>query len=396
MSERGGAVPKALIAALVMGQLGIHATMAGLRMAAALQTLREGAGAWAVGLLLALFSAAAVVSALKAGQLADRFGYHRPVRLAVLLSMAGAGLAVASTLVEGAGHFVLLCGAALVTGAAVNIGMLAIQRTAGLMAEDNTARVKVFSWLGVAPAFSNVIGPVLTGVVIDLFGFRAAYALLMLLPLVTAYTASRVPARLSTPAGQVQPANNSKAWDLLRLPALTRLLTVNWLLAMCWDVHLFAVPVLGHERGFNASTVGLILGTFTASVTLVRLGIPLLAHRLSDLVVLRAAMLGTALVFLLYPLAPNAWLMGLCAAALGVSLGSVQPMVMSLLHEMTPHERHGQALALRSMVMNASGTVMPLVFGASGAWMGAAALFWLVGAMVGSGSWLVGRLRTQA
>jgi len=75
-----------------------------------------------------------------------------------------------------------------------------------------------------------------------------------------------------------------------------------------------------------------------------------------------------------------------------VTLGSVQPMVMSMLHHLTPEQRHGEALALRSMAMNASSTVMPLVFGATGTLMGAAALFWAVGAAVGSGSLLVRRL----
>jgi cyanate permease len=62
---------------------------------------------------------------------------------------------------------------------------------------------------------------------------------------------------------------------------------------MCWDVHAFAVPVLGHERGFSASTIGLILGTFTLAVTGVRLLVPLLAHRIDEVKVLRGAMLGT-------------------------------------------------------------------------------------------------------
>jgi sugar phosphate permease len=181
-------------------------------------------------------------------------------------------------------------------------------------------------------------------------------------------------------------------WDLLRAPGLKRLLVVNWLLSMCWDVHTFAVPILGHERGFSASTIGLILGTFTLSVTLVRAVIAVLAHRLHEAAVVRAAMLATAVVFVLYPLAPNAWLMGSCAALLGLTLGSVQPMVMAMLHHLTPDERHGEALAFRSMAINASSTLMPLVFGATGTLFGAAVLFWAVGGAVGAGSWLARRL----
>ena len=181
-------------------------------------------------------------------------------------------------------------------------------------------------------------------------------------------------------------------WDLLRAPGLKRLLLVNWLLSMGWDVHTFAVPLLGHERGFSASTIGLILGAFTLSVTVVRIVIPLFAHRLREVVVVRSAMLGTGAVFALYPLAPNAWLMGACALLLGIALGSVQPMVMSMLHHLTPDERHGEALAFRSMAINASSTVMPLVFGATGTVLGAAVLFWAVGAAVGAGSWAARRL----
>lgn len=379
-----------MLAALIGGQLGMHSAMAGLRLAAPLQTLGEGYSAWSVGLLLALFAAAPVVTALHAGRLADRLGYHRPVRLAVAISVLGCLLALLSTFVTGAWHFVLLCGAALAAGGGTNVGMLTIQRTAGVAARDSAERVRVFSWLGVAPSFSNVIGPVSAGFLIDAWGFRAAYGLLLLLPLASLLAGRWVP-RLA-PAAPAAAVPGRRAWDLLQLPDLRRLLVVNWLLSTCWDVHTFAVPVLGHERGFPASTIGLILGTFTLAVTGVRMLIPLLAHRLDENTVLRRAMLGTGFVFALYPFAPSPLLMGGLAVLLGITLGSVQPMVMSMLHQMTPDNRHGEALALRSMAINASSTVMPLLFGAVGALVGAAVLFWVVGGAVGAGSWVARRL----
>ncbi len=379
-----------MLLALIAGQLGMHSAMAGLRLAAPLQTLGEGYSAWSVGLLLALFAAAPVATALWAGRLADRLGYHQPVRLAVAISALGCLLALASTFVTGSLHFVLLCGAALAAGGGSNIGMLTVQRTAGLAARDGTERMRVFSWLGIAPSFSNVIGPVTTGFVIDAYGFRAAYAVLLLMPLASLLSARLVPQL--APAGVAAAAAGRKAWDLLRAPGLARLLVVNWLVSTCWDVHTFAVPVLGHERGFSASTIGLILGTFTLSVTAVRLVIPLLAHRLSEITVLRGAMIGTALVFAAYPLAPGPVAMGGLAVLLGITLGSVQPMVMSMLHHLTPDHRHGEALAFRSMAINASSTLMPLAFGAAGTLAGAGLLFWVVGGAVGAGSWLTRRM----
>ena len=379
-----------VLTGLIVGQLGMHAAMAGLRMAAPLQALQEGYSAWAVGLLLALFAAAPVLSAMPAGRLADRLGYHRPVYLAVAMTVLGLALAVISTRVQGQLHFGLLCLAAMAAGAGANTGMLTIQRTAGAAARDSTERVRIFSWLGVAPPFSNVIGAVSAGFMIDGFGFGAAYVLLLLMPIATLLTARQVPQQPSRQAFAAPPTQT--AWDLFRLPGFKRLLTVNWLLSMCWDVHTFALPVLGFERGFSAGTIGLISGTFTLAVTLVRMLIPALAHRLDERRVLQLAMAATGVVFALYPLAPNPWLMAACAAALGVTLGSVQPMVMSMLHHVTPQHRHGEALALRSMAINLSSTALPLVFGATGALLGAAVLFWAVGGAVGLGSALVRRL----
>ena len=382
-----------LIAALVAGQLGLHASMAGLRMAASLQALHEGASPWTVGVLLALFAAAPVAMSLHSGRMADRHGYHRPVRIAAALTLVGLLLALGACAVEGPPHFLLLCAAAAASGTGANMGMLTIQRTAGVLARDGPERMRVFSWLGIAPSLANVIGPVAVGFMIDAQGFAAGYALLLALPLTSLLAARFVPP-VAPRAGTVGPPRST--WDLLAVRPLRRLLAVNWLLSMCWDVHLFAVPVLGHERGFAAATVGLILGTFTLSVTGVRVLIPLLAHRLREVPVVVAAMVGTAAVFAAYPLAPHAWVMAGLAALLGIALGSVQPMVMSMLHQLTPDARHGEALALRSMAIHASSTLMPLLFGALGAAVGAGVLFWMVGGLVGAGSWIARRLPTSA
>jgi hypothetical protein len=243
--------------------------------------------------------------------------------------------------------------------------------------------VRIFSWLGVAPSFSNVVGPVAAGFMIDAFGFSAAYGLLLLMPLATLLR--RAPGAASAVQATCCRAPGRTAWDLLRSPGLKRLLVVNWLLSMCWDVHTFAVPILGHERGFSASTIGLILGTFT----LVGDGHP---HGHPAAGAPAAAGAGAAQrhgghgagVCAVPAGAQRRWLMGACAVAAGLTLGCVQPMVMSMLHHVTPDQRHGEALAFRSMAINASSTVMPLIFGALGAAVGAAALFWVVGGAVGS------------
>ena len=371
------------LVALIIGQIGLHSCMAGIRMAAPLQALRQGHAEWAVGVLMGLFAAAPIVLALQAGRLADRHGYHRPMQIAVALTVLGGLVAVLSTWMGGA-SFVVMCVAASLAGAGANFGLIAIQRTASRTARDGTELKRVFSWLGLAPALSNVVGPVLAGALIDLGGFRSAFVALTLLPLLSLWWARRVP--VEVPAQRVDRDKSTSSWDLLKTPGLRRLLLVNWLISSSWDVHAFVVPILGHERGFSASAIGLILGAFATSVAMVRLVIPGLAHRLRESTVLAGAMVWTAGVFVVYPLVNAAWLMMVCAILLGVALGSVQPMIMSTLHQITPHQRHGEAIALRSMTINLSSAFMPLMFGLAGAAVGAATLFWVMAAALGAGS----------
>ena len=101
----------------------------------------------------------------------------------------------------------------------------------------------------------------------------------------------------------------------------------------------------------------------------------------------------TAMLFAVYPLMPTALSMGVCSVFLGFTLGCVQPMIMSTLHQITPEERHGEALGLRLMAINGSSVVMPMLFGVAGAVIGVAGLFWVTGACVGMGARLASKLK---
>ena len=373
--------PARTLLALIVGQICLHSCMAGVRLASPLLALRQGYSEWAVGVLLGLFAAAPILLALAAGRLADRHGYHRPMRIAVGLTVAGGLFAVVATALD-RGQFLALCAAATLTGAGANFGLIAIQRSAGRGARVATDLKRVFSWLGLAPAIANVVGPVLAGTLIDAGGFRIAFMALLLLPLSGLWWARWVP--IEPPAAR--PPARRGSLDLLLAPGLRRLLFVNWLLSSSWDVHAFLVPILGHERGFSASAIGLVLGVFATAVTAIRLVIPAFAHRLRESHVLVGAMLGAGLVFAVYPLFRTAWAMGICAVLLGFALGAVQPMIMTTLHQITPHERHGEAIALRSMTINLSSALMPLMFGLGGTALGATALFWIMAAAVSAGS----------
>jgi MFS family permease len=372
----GGLSPA--LARLIAGHIFLHACMAGARMAAPLLALRQGHSEAAVGVLLALFALTQVFLALPAGRFADRHGLRRPVGISVVAAGAGAALAVAFPV------FPVLCLTALLTGGATGAASIALQRHVGRAAENSTQLKQVFSWLAIGPALSNFIGPFSAGLVIDHGGFRLAFMLLAILPLVSWLWVRGV--KELPPLVRRDGLATSKAWDLLREPMFRRLLLVNWFLSSCWDVHTFVVPVLGHERGLSASVIGSILGAFAMAAALIRVVLPLLAAHLRERETITAAMAATAVLFGVYPLLSAPLTMGLCSVLLGFALGSVQPMIMSMLHQITPEHRHGEAVALRMMVINASSVSMPMLFGLTGTLIGIAGVFWITGAMVAGGT----------
>ncbi len=372
-----------LLFRLVGVQVCVHACMTGFRMAAPLMALREGASALAAGVLLALFALSQVLLSLPAGRFVDRHGLHRPMALAVLIAVAG-GMAATVWPVYG-----VLCLTALTCGAASGLALIALQRQVGLLARDATELRQVFSWLALGPSVSNFFGPFAAGVVIDLYGFRAAYGLLAVLPLLGWLVMRSVAVPQTVP--KTDAAAVPSPWSLVRQVQFRRLLLVNWLLASCWDVHTFLVPVIGHELAFSATAIGAILGAFAVAATAVRLLIPSVAARLNEAHVVAGAMVSTAVLFAVYPLLSSPWAMGTLSVLLGFVLGAVQPMIMSTLHQITPHHQHGQALALRAMAINGSSVLMPMLFGTVGAAVGASWVFWTVGACVGLGSRLAWR-----
>ena len=366
------------LACLIGVQVCLNGCMAGVRMAAPLLSLRLGYSTAAVGILLALFAFIQLFLAIPAGRYADRHSLRRPIGFCMGFAVLGAGLVAMWPV------FPVLCVAALLTGGATGVSVITLQRHAGRLANDPVQLKQVFSWLAIAPSVANFIGPFLAGLMIDHAGFRASFATMAGLALLSWFLV-RKSVEIPEQKNADQEERNS-SWDLLTEPRMRHLLLVNWLLTSCWDVHTFVLPVLGHERGISASVIGVILGAFAIAATVVRLFMPVIAARLREWAVITVAMATTAVLCGVYPLVQSPLAMGVCSVLLGLSLGSVQPMVMSALHQITPPHRQGEALGLRLMSINVSSILMPMVFGTVGAAIGVSSVFWAVGATVACGT----------
>jgi MFS family permease len=219
----------------------------------------------------------------------------------------------------------------------------------------------IFSWIAIAPAISNVVSPVLSGLVIDTAGYGAAFALTVGMPLLALLGVFKI-GKEETPK-VIKRQTTRDAFRLLKIADFRKLLLINIVTSSCWDVHMFVVPVIGHERDLSASSVGLVLGAFSVASTLIRFLIARWSERFDERKVLRTTLLVCFITFSVY-----AWLPGLSglvvgSAILGLALGAVQPMILSAVHRVTPAAQHGQALGLRMMIMNGATVGMPLSFG---------------------------------
>jgi MFS family permease len=94
------------------------------------------------------------------------------------------------------------------------------------------------------------------------------------------------------------------------------------------------------------------------------------------------ALLLTALVYALTPLATGFVSLLLLGLVTGLILGVGQPLAMSLLHQNAPAGRAGEAIGMRSVIVSASQTFLPAVFGAMGSALGTGPVFWVVAGLI--------------
>ena len=357
-----------------------HAAFHGARVTMSLFALSHGGSPLAVGTLMALTAALPMLFGIASGRWTDRVGSRRPMLLGSSLVFAGALFPAIFPVLP-----VLFLTAALI-GTGMMAVQVALQNAVGSMSRVQD-RAQNFSQMALGMSTSTFAGPLLAGFAIDHVDYRATFALLSVLPLVTLGSLWLAPVRLPPPSPHAELHTDRNVFDLLRTRELRRVFIASCLLAMGWDLHTFIVPIFGTQLGLSASQIGAILSAFAAATFIVRVAMRWIARRLTEWQVLTGALFLAAATFMLFPLAHNAMQLTSLSFTLGLALGASQPMVMALVHHITPEGRAGEALGLRTTLMNSSQVALPLVFGAVGAALGMTTVFWSVAMCLGAGGY---------
>ena len=382
-SRRAGISPFGTLIALGIAN---HLVLTGSRVTVSLSALASGASPATVGALMALYALLPMFLAIPAGRFADRMGVRRPM-------LAGScGLAAGMTLawlVPGEGILFLT---AAITGVSFMAFQVAAQYATGEMG-GRERRVRNFGLLALGYSTSSILGPLITGFMIDHFGFTPTFALLAVFPLfpILMLASGRLPLPGPHPAHLA--SLRASAFELIAHGELRRVFVMNALISIAWELHTIFVPIYGTAIALNASQIGLILAAFATATFVVRLMMPLIARRVSEHRVLTGVLFIAGAVYLAFPFSRTLLTLMSLSFCLGLGLGAGQPMVMSLLHSHAPPGRMGEAAGVRMALINSMAVAVPLLFGALGGTIGLAPVLWSVGVGLTTSGWLMRRAK---
>jgi predicted MFS family arabinose efflux permease len=365
-----------------------HIGFVASRITVSLSAIEQQASPITVGGLMALYSVLPMLLAVPGGRWIDRVGTYRPllvssiaVSIGILLPFVWPSLA-------------MLHVAAVVIGTTFMLQHIALNHVVGSIG-DPAKRAVNFSWLALGYATSGTIGPLLAGFAIDFFGHRIAFLLSALAPaLGTALLLWKKP-HMPEPQAQKKDAAEHRIADLIGDPRLRAAFLFSGLLATGWDLYSFVIPIYGSSIGLSASAIGLVMSSFAAATFTVRLFMPLVARRLNEWTVVCTALTIAGFAYIFFPVMKNAPGLMALSFLLGLGLGCAQPMIMAVLYSASPPGRQGEVVGVRTTLLNASHTFLPLLFGAMGTALGVGPVFYAMSALLLSGGFLAGRKRLQ-
>ena len=360
---------------IVLLNVVIHGCLTGSRVVMSLFAIELGVNAFSIGIMIALYSATPLLLGVTAGRVTDRYGVQPPMLFGAVL--CGCGLMLPYYFPQVATLYI----SAAVIGTAFVFYNVAVQNLAGAWG-PREERAKNFSTLSLGYSISSFCGPLAVGYIIEYYGYSRAYLCLGLSTLVAvaillSYRKIRE-VRTPPPAPRTQ-----GAFSLLRQTDLRKVLITGAMLVTGWDLYMFYLPLYAHSIGLAPSTIGIILGTFAVATFVVRFSLPQLNARFTARRVLAVSMYFGAAVFLVFPFAHNAWLIGLLSFGIGLALGCGQPITLLMSYNRSPEGRTGEVTGVRMTLNHFTHTLVPVLAGGLGAAFGMTPVFIMIAAVLG-------------
>jgi MFS family permease len=356
-----------------------HLGFVGCRMTTTLFALKLGASPALAGTVVACFAAVPMLLSVTAGRLIDRAGPRRPVTIALATLTCAALLPFFFPTLATLLFSSVLAGVSFMF---LHIGMNSVIGAHG----SPEQRAFNFSWLALSFSVSNSTGPLIAGYAIQAFGHPVAFAILAVFPAIALGLLLARKKPLPRPR-YVAPTGERRILDLFRNAGLRRTFIVSGMLATGWDLYGFLMPLYGVQLHLEPSKIGIIMSTFAIATLVIRLALQVLIRRVGQWVLIASSMAVAASSYMLFPFVSTAPLLIGLSFILGMGLGCSQPVIMSLLYEASPPGRQSEAVGVRTTMINASQTFIPLASGALSTALGISPLFWMLAATLYGGAW---------
>lgn len=353
----------------------------GNRILVTLAAVEAGAGTLQIGIMFALFGLFPLLLAVYAGRVADRFSNK------LLVYWGTTGYAIALVLPYVWPGLTALYFSSALGGFTSMLFVLAFQNLIGVLSTPQT-RTRLFSWYALGESFAHGVGPILTGLCIDSYSTSFTFLVMSIFTAIwlpVAFVLRRhFPAVQRAPAGAASAARSSR--ELLALPAMRMALITNGMVMIGFDLFNLYMPLYGSSLNFSATTIGLIIGAYGLAATITRVILPFACARFGERRILMLALAIPACAFALVPLTSSFWLLAPLAFIIGLGLGCGQPLSMVLAFNAAPADRSAEAIAMRLAVSYGAHVFLPPLFGAFGAALGLAPVFWICALLLGGGA----------
>lgn len=366
----------------------VHGCFIGSRVVMVLFAIELGAKVFAIGVMVALYSALPLLLGVYSGRLSDRYGVRLPMLCGAILCGCGLMLPYLWR------HVAALYFSATIIGAAFMLYNVSVQNLAGAWGPRED-RARNFSTLSLGYSLSSLAGPLVAGYAIEYLSHAAAYLIFSISTLAPIAVIALHP-KLKNFEMPKSSGGRRSAFDLLRLPELRKVMIIGAMVVTGWDLYMFYLPIYAHSIEVPASTIGLVLGAFAAATFIVRFSLPFLTRHYNARRVLSVSMFCAAAMFVVFPFVKGVWLLGALSFSLGLALGCSQPVTLLLAYNRSPQGRTGEATGIRFALNHLAHSTVPIAAGALGAAFGLAPVFIMIAGVLGVSGYLGSKVKSSS
>ena len=298
----------------------LHSCTTGMRFCVTLDALEHGASSFEVGAMLASVALFPAFGAIAAGRWLDRSGPRPSLALAIFCAAsAGAATLIFPTKIAGLWPLFSAC---ILVGTAFMLTNTVVQRLTGDVSTNET-RALAFTLLSIVTALSGLLTPIITGYMIEHFGFASFYCWVAGAPIFVGLMCLLPFMRHVLPAGgngarKAAGTHPQKVMDFFRDPPMRAVLVCSVVVSVAWEVGNLLIPVYCASVKLSPSDIGWVLGSFSAASFAVRLLMPYLMRHMREWIMIALTLLISALAFVLFPFFESQLPLMACAFLLGL------------------------------------------------------------------------------